>query len=59
MFAGLQVTLGLGYTFGSEETDRYITLDDVADQDEFLIDAATTKVNFSRLKLIVGFGVRT
>ena len=54
-----QFTLGLGYVFGSEPTSRFITIDDVVEQDLPGIGELGTKVNFQRIKLIVGFGIRT
>lgn len=59
LFGVAQITLGLGYAFGSEQTNEYITIGDLIrpGEPEFPNDDRT--VDFQRLKFIVGFGVRT
>jgi hypothetical protein len=54
-----QFTLGLGYVFGSEPTSRFVTINDVVEPDLPGIGELGKKVNFQRLKLIFGFGIRT
>ena len=54
-----QITLGLGYAFGRQKSDQFITIDDVLRPEDLLDDEKETTAHFSRLKFIIGFGVRT
>jgi hypothetical protein len=54
-----QFTLGLGYVFGSEPTSRFISLNEIASPDLSGTQEVSSTVKFRRLKLIVGFGIRT
>jgi len=59
LFGSSQITLGLGYAFGRQESDQFITIDDILRPDDLLNDEKETVAHFNRLKFIVGFGVRT
>jgi hypothetical protein len=59
MFADAQFTLGLGYSFGGETSNTYLTVEDVLSEENIQIDLVSTKANFRRLKIILGFGIRT
>jgi hypothetical protein len=58
LFGSAQVTLGLGYVFGSERTTAIPGLEDyIAEQDR--AENEEVDLNFNRLKFVVGFGIRS
>ncbi len=59
LFGSAQITLGLGYAFGRQKSNKLITIDDILKPEDLVGDEKETSARFSRLKFIIGFGVRT
>jgi hypothetical protein len=56
-FWRLDLTLGITYSFGSENIDQLIKIDGAENQNIFEGEFNPTKVNYRRIKLIIGFSI--
>jgi len=59
LFGSAQITLGLGYAFGKQTSNTFITFDDMIDPEVLLDQQKETSATYNRFKFILGFGVRT